>query len=145
MASPTAIELLDIALKRRDELRAEVEALNKFIQDYQRLVAAQPRNDDDAVTQLNLWAGTSRRSLKSEDVALLLEEVRRLILSENRPLTRSELVRRLEDRGYKIVGRDKAKVLGTNIWRSQKFQHVEGRGYWPTDLPLPSGVDSRFG
>ena len=47
-------------------------------------------------------------------------------------MTRSELVRRLEEEGYVIEGRDKAKVLGTNIWRSKKFEAVKGKATGPT-------------
>jgi len=52
-------------------------------------------------------------------------------------MTRSELLRRLEHAGFVIEGRDKSKVLGTNIWRSKKFDTVEGQGYWPNDIARP--------
>lgn len=142
MAGQSARDLLAMSLKRRDELVAELEALSTFIRTYQQLLANQPSSDDSS-QQLPLWSGLSRRSMKSDEVALLLEEARRLILNEKRPLNRSELVQRLEERGYAIIGRDKPKVLGTNVWRSRKFLHIDGAGYWPKDVALPREFDSR--
>ena len=46
----------------------------------------------------------------------MIEEARRLILKENRPMKRGELVRQLEARGFKIAGTDKNKVFGTTVW-----------------------------
>ena len=43
----------------------------------------------------------------------------------------------MELAGFVIEGRDKSKVLGTNIWRSKKFEAVEGQGYWPNDIARP--------
>ena len=64
-----------------------------------------------------------------------------MIIDAGKPLKRSELLKRLEASGYVIDGRDKSKVLGTNIWRSDRFVHVEGHGYWPKDIPLPRHLD----
>ncbi len=89
-------------------------------------------------TQLDLWKLRNSRKAKSAYVGELLTEVRRLIISEGRPLNRGDLVRRLEAAGYLIDGLDKAKVLGTNIWRSDKFDHIEGQGYWPRDIERPA-------
>jgi hypothetical protein len=74
---------------------------------------------------------------RSDYVAEMLAEVRRFIIAEGRPLTRSGLVRRLEAEGYVIDGKDMAKVLGTNIWRSKRFDHIEGEGYWPKAVLRP--------
>ena len=55
-------------------------------------------------------------------------------------MKRGELVKLVEARGYKILGSDKNKVFGTNMWRSGKFRHIEGLGYWPTDVDPPHGL-----
>lgn len=134
MATNTPRELLANLLKRREELRLESEALDKLIDTYRTLAVL--RHEPPA-EQLALWAGARSRRARSDYVAEMLNEARRLIIGEGRPLTRSELVRRLEAEGYVIDGTDKSKVLGTNIWRSKKFDHVEGQGYWPKDVPMP--------
>ena len=137
MAGKLPEEILAKALKRRAELALESEALDRLIETYTSLLKA--RAEEPApVDQLDLWRGSTRRSLHSAQVAEMMDEVRRIILNENRPLKRGQLARKLIARGFQIVGTDKAKVLGTNMWRSGKFIRVEGEGYWPADVPPPS-------
>jgi hypothetical protein len=133
VSNQTTREIIAKLLKRRDELRLESEALDNMIQTYQRLAMIEKTPDPD---QLSLWRGENSRAAKSAYVSEILSEVRRIIIGEGKPMSRSELVRRLEAEGYVLDGRDKAKVLGTNIWRSEQFMHVEGQGYWPADIPL---------
>jgi hypothetical protein len=68
----------------------------------------------------------------------MVDTARRIIVAEGRPMKRGELVKRLEERAFKITGADKNKVFGTNLWRSGKFVAVKGKGYWPSDIALPS-------
>jgi reverse gyrase len=134
MGTDTPRELLANLLKRREELRLESEALDKLIETYRSLAVLK---HEPATDQLALWAGARSKKARSDYVAEMLDEARRLMIGEGRPLTRSELVRRLEAEGYVIDGKDKPKVLGTNIWRSKKFNHIEGQGYWPKEVPRP--------
>lgn len=134
MGRDSTRELLAILLKRRDELRVESEALEKLIDTYRQLSLLER---EEEVDQLDLWKGGRSRRARSAYVAEMMASARRLILSEGRPLSRSELLRRLEGEGYIIDGADKSKVLGTNLWRSGQFQHIEKRGYWPTGTPIP--------
>lgn len=140
MIDDTVKALLAKALRRQKELRFELETLEQLIDRYRRLQVLQDENPDAA--QLHLWHGGSRRALKSEEVAAVLDDVSRILLKEGRPMTRSELVERLEAIGHQLPGSDKRKVLGTNIWRSGKFDHIEGEGYWPkgVDWPLRAGL-----
>jgi len=136
VASDSTRELLVKLLKRRDELRIESEALDKLIEAYTSL--SHLTKADVETSQLDLWKARHSRKAKTAYVGELLAEVRRLIISEGRPMNRGELVRRLESVGYLIDGSDKAKVLGTNIWRSGKFAHINGHGYWPRDIERPT-------
>lgn len=137
MSSNTPRELLANLLKRREELRLESEALEKLIQTYQTLMML---DKEAEVKQLDLWKARGSRAVRSAYVSELMDKVRLIVVGEGRPLSRGELVRRLESEGYLIDGNDKAKVLGTNIWRSKQFQHFEGQGYWPKDVPLPRSI-----
>ena len=67
----------------------------------------------------------------------MLDATRKLILKEQRPMKRGELRKRVEALGYDVIGADKNKVFGTNLWRSGKFRTIEGQGYWPNDVELP--------
>jgi hypothetical protein len=133
-------EMLANSLKRKEELQRESETLDRLIELCRRMI-----NEEEIVTppaQLALWeAKNERQRLKATQIQDMMAEIRRLILAEKRPLKRGELVKRLEDRGFQIVGTDKSKVLGTNVWRSKQFVHVDGEGYWPSDIELPTEFD----
>lgn len=135
MPTDSTRELLSKLLKRREELRVESEALENLIQTYTSL--SHLKASQAEAPQLDLWKARHSSKARSAYVAEMLAEARRIIISEGRPMTRSEIVRRLEEAGFIIEGRDKPKVLGTNIWRSKKFEAVEGKGYWPIDIARP--------
>jgi hypothetical protein len=134
MAGDSTRELLANLLKRRDELRVESEALEKLIETYRQLALLER---EEPVDQLDLWKGGRSSRARSAYVSEMMASARRLILAEGRPLTRSELLRRLEGEGYVVDGRDKPKVLGTNLWRSGQFRHIGRQGYWPKGTPVP--------
>lgn len=135
MDSDTIRNLLANALKRQDELRSEFETLQNLVSHYQRHLSGPIGSDEQP--SLDLRLGGSSTKAKSAYVARLMDEARRLIVEAGRPLKRGELVRQLERQGLPVEGTDKAKVLGTNLWRSGKFEQIEGEGYWPLDLPRP--------
>ncbi|MES2986529.1 MAG: hypothetical protein V4808_01360 [Pseudomonadota bacterium] len=135
MPASAANELLDKALKRHKELVDELEALTRFIEDYSQIVRS--RESVSNFEQPELFQPQSKRVAHADRVAEMMDAARRIILSEQRPMKRGELRKRVESLGFEIVGRDKNKVFGTNLWRSGKFLTVEGQGYWPTDVELP--------
>lgn len=137
MAGESIRELLSNLLKRREELRLESEALDRLIATYRDLALLEKEQEVD---QLELGIGSRSKRARSAYVAEMMAAARRLVLTEGRPLTRSQLLHLLESEGYVIDGKDKAKVLGTNLWRSGQFDHVEGLGYWPKGTPLPGGL-----
>ena len=70
----------------------------------------------------------------SKTISMAEEE----ILAQGRPMTRSELVTALERRGVEMVAKDRAKNLGTILWRfSNRFENLPGEGYWPKSHPPP--------
>lgn len=138
MDSDTVRELLAKALKRQNEVRSEFEALQNLISHYQTHLSGKAPAADE---QPSLDLRTSSVKARSAYVARVIEEARRLILEARKPLKRGELVRLLERDGLPIEGTDKAKVLGTNLWRSGQFEQIEGQGYWPKDLPRPPSAN----
>lgn len=134
MDNDTVRELLSKALKRQGELRSEFDALQNLVSHYQKHLSGMLPPSEE---QPSLDLGPSSVKARSAYVARLMEETKRLILEARRPLKRGELVRLLERDGLPVEGTDKAKVLGTNLWRSGQFEHIEGEGYWPRDLPRP--------
>ena len=135
MGNETGRQILANALKRKDELRIESEALDTLIKAYREILNVPEEHNEP---RLNLQPRTGSRKAQADHVARLMRECRRLILDAGKPLKRSDLVRALERAGYPVDGRDKSKVLGTNLWRSGLFSHIEGSGYWPKDAPIPA-------
>jgi hypothetical protein len=134
LGNETARQLLANAMKRKEEIKAESDALDKLISAYREILDME--NEGPQPT-FDLRPSPGSRKSQSDYVARLMRECRQLILDAGRPLKRSDLVRQLERKGFPIDGRDKSKVLGTNIWRSGLFRHIDGEGYWPKDAPLP--------
>jgi len=128
-------ELLDKALKRHKELLLELEALKRFIEDYSQIVRTKGR--EVRLDEPQLFQPPSPRAAHAEHIAEMIDAARRIILAEQRPMKRGDLRKRVESLGYKIIGQDKNKVFGTNLWRSRKFRMIDGLGYWPIDEALP--------
>ena len=138
MTTRSARELLDKALKRRSEIQIEADALDSLIRMYNALLQIPDRDGDSGERQPDLYKTLTNRAIQAGRINQMIEVARKIMIAEKRPLKRGELVKRLENQGYEIVGLDKNKVFGTNIWRSGKFIRVEGRGYWPSDIELPT-------
>lgn len=138
-------DLLRSALMRREALKRELATVEEFILSYTQ-----------ASDRLDLTAGTGdlfpehkparrrgRRQTHAEAVARMMDDAEQLIVRAGRPLTRSELLKLLTERGHTIEGGDKSKVLGTNLWRSRRFYNLKGAGYWPINRPIPEPYRSR--
>lgn len=135
MPASAADDLLNKALKRHKELSEELEALSRFIEDYSVIVRG--RETATNGEQPELFQPPSRRVAHADRIAEMMDAARRIVLSEQRPMQRGELRKRVESLGFNVVGKDKNKVFGTNLWRSGKFRMVEGAGYWPIDMEVP--------
>jgi hypothetical protein len=138
MAASTAQEILDKALKRKKELLSELEALGSIIETCEKLLKVINATASNQEEEPTLFKAPSARAMHAEQIAKMIDVARRIILSEKRPMQRGELRERVEAAvNFKVVGRDKNKVFGTNLWRSHKFRMIAGRGYWPIDEELP--------
>lgn len=129
-------ELLQKALDRRTQLRAELAALDEFIRSYSEV---QERRRP-VPQQSDLFAPPRKQSFRArraKENTAAIDAAEKLILEEGRPLSRTELLQRLEKAGHKIEGSDKSKVLGTTLWRAKRFYNLKGAGYWPISVPVP--------
>ncbi|QDZ08535.1 hypothetical protein FPZ24_14530 [Sphingomonas panacisoli] len=131
-------DLLQQAIERRNALRRELEALDRFIADYGPAVRAEKQLDLPTNADLfDMAADKPSRSERAATVARMMDDAEQIILATGRPMTRSQLLARLTDGGHRIDGGDQSKVLGTNIWRSRRFHNILGAGYWPKSAPIP--------
>ncbi|WP_126401342.1 hypothetical protein [Blastochloris tepida] len=142
------------ALKLRDTLRAQMRALEQqaeimkrqlntvesYIRLYEDLKSKPPGTPaEGAQLMFLLEAESKQRRRRSGLTPTQIADLAREVLGERGiPMTRGELVTAIESRGVLLPGKDKSKNLGTILWRfSDRFRNIEGRGYWPTDLPEP--------
>jgi hypothetical protein len=133
------------ALRLRDHLRQQlktvqeqIEVVDRYIQLYEALRFGErapelPGMGDGAPRDRTRHR--VRNSLPPAKIADLAAD----ILSERaKPMTRGELVEALESRGVALFGRDKAKNVGTVLWRFQdRFVNIPGRGYWLKGRAVP--------
>ena len=129
-------DLLEKAMARRQQLRSELTAIEKFISDYQRIRETET-GPSKAGQQMNLFNPGSKRAAKIAEVTGMMDAAEKMILASGKPMTRTQLLRGLDEAGFSVEGTDKSKVLGTNIWRSKRFHNLKGAGYWPKSRPLP--------
>lgn len=131
-------DLYKQALERREKLLAELRAVEQLILTYEAIQGLR-KAPPESNSQLGLFSASKpSRAQRSANVSALLNRAAEIIVSEERPMTRSELVSRLEAEGHHLEGTDKQKVFGTNVWRSGRFWNLKGAGYWPKDTPLPA-------
>lgn len=131
-------DLLQKAIERRDFLRRELAAVETFIHSYSTLLNA--GSETPLFEQQELWftpPSSRSRADRAEAVAAMMDDAEKFILDAGRPLTRGQLLAKLEEAGHLIEGGDKSKVLGTNLWRSRRFHNIRGVGYWPKKTPIP--------
>jgi hypothetical protein len=129
------------AKKRREELRKELEKIEQFLSLYEEF--------SDAAKGIKKIAsigsggeGGSKPMVVEKNLAAKPVEVisaARVILdNSSRPMSRSELLNELLKSGLNIDATDKAKYVGTILWRNgDVFVQIEGRGYWLKGKPFP--------
>jgi hypothetical protein len=84
-------------------------------------------------------ADEKKRNPRGSSPADITSKARELILKSGAPIPRSALVKAIEAAGLVIGAADKAKGLGTIMWRSKQFVTTD-KGYWPNDVPLPDDI-----
>lgn len=133
-------DLLRQAYERRERLRRQLAAVDAFIADYEEVVpASAPATLPNYEFDLTPPLPSRGRKVRTPNLAALFEAAEMTIREAGKPLSRTELLRKLEQQGFSFPGTDKVKVFGTNIWRSKRFVSLKGFGYWPKATPLPAG------
>lgn len=140
-------QVLEKAVRRRLELENELVKLDEFIRMYRELQGTSrepvdtggnfgPSPPTRAAAETSIESsGVIRPRGRPADFANIMETI---LKDEGHPMQRGEFVEEVEKRGHLIPSEDKPRYLGTILWRREdKFQSVEGRGYWLKDVPLP--------
>lgn len=136
------VQVIEKAKQRLASLEAEAAKLRDFIAVYEALSTdAAVHNGDTTSAKLNR-TDDSRLRRSNAKPGEIIRVAKEAIATHGHPMTRSQLVAALEDRGLVIGGADKNKNMGTILWRSKQFYSVEGEGYWPVDIPQPKSPTS---
>lgn len=137
----TADEIKKI-MEKRERLRREIEKIDTFLKLYRDLTGIHPEHSEpstgNAVTHDTdeLRSRGRKRQPATVSPADIIPMVRRVLLEQERPMTRSELLDELENRDVRLAGKDKARYLGTILRRArEEFVNIDNVGYWPKDVP----------
>ena len=139
---------LENAERRLAELRREIARVEQFIRDYHEFSAGyaagtvllNPSLDNGGI-EGNVSSedgnqpvdNSTRRKVRPDEIAQLIE---RVIREVGRPMTRGQLVEALERRDVDLPAADKARYIGTIIWRHKSiFVNVKGLGYYLRNMP----------
>ena len=126
------------ALKKKEELQREMEAVDAFLDMYQRFqgiyeqekASNSPASTEDSFVKDGF--GRNVRVLRPPEIADLAE---RVIREANQPLTRAEIVSRIERGGHVLNSEDKPRYVGTILWRQkERFTNIPGQGYVLADM-----------
>lgn len=153
------------AMKRRDELRAEIAEIEHFLSLYNRFSASgggeeAPSQAEKSEEQKGAESAPATRADgdggESETPAVrqrgwpkerLKPYIKAAIATAERPLTRGELLRAMQRENIPVGGTDQSKNMGTILWRlKDDFVNLDGYGYWPRELDYePAGYRSTSG
>jgi hypothetical protein len=93
----------------------------------------------ELVSPSRLPDGARRRRPRNPSKEEVAAKVREILNFVGHPLTRPELLRRLNDDGVVIEGANPDVVLSTMLWRMRdRIVHHKGHGYWLAERALPS-------
>ena len=121
-------QVIEKAKKRLAEIEAEAERLRTFIGVYADLTGDKVEDSEEPD---NEYSGTEGVTASPGEI---VEGAKLLMREHKRPLSRSRIVKLLIKQGLLLPGADKAKNVGTVIWRSKQFDNIAGYGYWPKEF-----------
>ncbi|RVD17339.1 MAG: hypothetical protein EOS73_22465 [Mesorhizobium sp.] len=134
------------ALKRKEEIERELAMVNSFLDLYRHFNGPEGEQTEPRVQEsldaANNEGGTNQaaRSPKPSQIADIVE---RVIRGAGHPLTRSEIVSRLESAGIHLNSEDKPRYVGTILWREKsRFTNIPGKGYIMADMATPYDATS---
>ncbi len=135
-------DLVESARARLAEIEIEAVMLRSFIETADKVRELLSRRAPPI--DLNAFAAKAQEPKAkvargtNPPVGLIIRMAKKVLIDFGRPLTRRDLHAALAMEGIIIQGVDPLKSLGTIIWRNRdEIITIEGRGYWPKDIPVP--------
>lgn len=116
------------ALKRREELAAEIEKIDRYVALHRELFGTESEQTEPEKAVDKDVNRRRRGAVRPSDVA---DAAERILAAAGRPMARGELAEALTAAGIELAGEDKPRYLGTILWRHRdRFENIEGEGYW---------------
>jgi hypothetical protein len=141
------------ALKEKKELQRRLAEIDQFLRLYREFSEEEGDNSnvktapDDAYEPAHADKKKSVSKLKFRGPSSVVRISKGILQDFGFPLTRGELAAELEMKMVHLPGKDKesrARYVGTILWRNpDDFEHVEGKGYWLKDVPIPESEQER--
>lgn len=124
------------ALKRKRELYRELRKIDDFISAYEEF-SGEKVIKDEMLSQSNenkeeqIVDNSPPKTVKRRNnIKKILQITAQLIRESGRPLTRGEVLNGLERMNVNVIAANKAKYLGTLLWRNKDvFISTDGDGY----------------
>lgn len=143
------------AVKRRNDLLKEIKEVEIFLEMYRRFSGTKV---DETETQESLSPLTGMyaqpdavepaplRKKRRGNPEVIADAAERIIRESGHPMVRSAIAEALEMGGIEIPSGDKARYLGTVLWRqSDRFINLDNQGYWLKGVPnKEAGYDPDF-
>lgn len=138
------VERIDGLIARQEHLEADIAAVIRDMdyampsrhenQSTDEPSNANARSDASGLAEV----GRAKRGPNGSPADEIVDAAKKALRDNDRPMTRYELVDAVEKAGLTVGGVDKARNMGTILWRSKQFKNA-GDGYWPADddPPLP--------
>lgn len=161
MVEAAVDRVISNALRRRAELRTQLKEIDKFLELYEEFKVppdpAQPTfhihpshsglQEQEESNPEQVGEAASAADYAPEEVEEgtsltrfeLMPHIRATILEAQRPLTRGQLLQKLDQKSLRVGGKsDRSKNMGTIMWRLREhFVNLQGFGYWVREEPFP--------
>lgn len=140
------------AVKRRIvNLRAQARHIEAQIAKAEEIadmiVASMDEEMKGAQHQAVLDRADTQRSPSSEikethnNGELVVKLSREILLEANRPLSRQEILTKINELGYTLSVANPPKFIGRTLWAHEGFVHIPQQGYWLANVGVPEFLD----
>jgi hypothetical protein len=125
-------------IEHHNKLQAELGQIDHFIRMWHDMAGIRPPAELEQKRVEPPAEGGKRIRPKNPPREFVAETCVNYIREAERPLSRAELLDRLQKDGIIIRGKDPAMVLSTMLWRSKDIiRRLPEGGYWLVDQPSP--------
>ena len=146
-----------IALQRKHELRLQMNAIMKEIEEIEIFLKVKARMTVNTTAKDAAFLQPAspseppppplaRMAIHGATQEFFAQVAREAILKSGHPLQTAELVEAFRGTGHAIGGTNEWKTASNRLWQAKSdgvLYHMIGKGYWPTDVPYSEAEHGR--